>query len=168
MNDSQFTTTLMVIIGVLVASTVGILALANVLISDADYSEDVVIQGNIEERIMPEGNVNTAEDGPMIAENEASSENPAGSEEAQKVAEVSTSPEQLYTQACSSCHATGVLNAPKLGDNAGWEPRLAKGIDQLYASAINGIGTMPPKGGRSDISDDDIKKIVDYMVGSAQ
>ena len=36
-NDSQFTTTLMVIIGVLVASTVGILALANVLISDADY-----------------------------------------------------------------------------------------------------------------------------------
>ena len=121
---------------------------------------------------MPVGTVNTVEGGPMTAENEASSENLEGSEKeqekAQKVAEASTSPEELYTQACSSCHATGVLNAPKLGDKAGWEPRIAKGIDQLYASAINGIGTMPPKGGRSDISDDDIKKIVDYMVGSAK
>lgn len=168
MNDSQFTTTLMVIIGVLIGSTIGILALANVLISDADFSEDVVIQGNIEERIKPVGRINTTEEELVAAEGDTSSNNAAGDGKKQQVADTSISPEKLYTQACSSCHATGVLNAPKVGDKASWKSRIAKGKEQLYASAINGIGTMPPKGGRSDISDDDIKKAVDYMLGSVQ
>ena len=167
MNDSQFTTTLMIIIGVLVGSTVGILALANVLISDADFSEDAVIQGNIEERIEPVGSVNTGDEETMVAADELSSD-AAESGKPEQVADASLSADQLYTQACSACHATGVLNAPKLGDKEGWQSRVAKGIDQLYASAINGIGTMPPKGGRSDISDDDIKKVVDYMIESAK
>lgn len=167
MNDSQFTTTLMIIIGVLVGSTVGILALANVLISDADFSEDAVIQGNIEERIEPVGSVNTGDEETMVAADELSSD-AAESGKPEQVADASLSADQLYTQACSACHATGVLNAPKLGDKEGWQLRVAKGIDQLYASAINGIGTMPPKGGRSDISDDDIKKVVDYMIESAK
>ena len=167
MNDSQFTTTLMIIIGVLVGSTVGILALANVLISDADFSEDAVIQGNIEERIEPVGSVNTGDEETMVAADELSSD-AAESGKPEQVADASLSADQLYTQACSACHATGVLNAPKLGDKEGWQPRVAKGIDQLYASAINGIGTMPPKGGRIDISDDDIKKAVDYMIESAK
>lgn len=167
MNDSQFTTTLMIIIGVLVGSTVGILALANVLISDADFSEDAVIQGNIEERIEPVGSVNTGDEETMVAADESSSD-AAESGKPEQVADASLSADQLYTQACSACHATGVLNAPKLGDKEGWQSRVAKGIDQLYASAINGIGTMPPKGGRSDISDDDIKKVVDYMIESAK
>lgn len=167
MNDSQFTTTLMIIIGVLVGSTVGILALANVLISDADFSEDTVIQGNIEERIKPVGSVNTGDEETMVTADESSSD-AAGSGKPEQVADASLSAEQVYTQACSACHATGVLNAPKFGDKASWEQRAAKGIDQLYANAINGIGTMPPKGGRSDISDDDIKKAVDYMMESAK
>ena len=168
MDDRQFTTTLMVIVGVLVGSTVGILALANVLISDADFSEDAIIQGNIEERIKPLGSVNTVEESTAIAEAESSTSDAADESESVQVAEASLSAEQLYNQACSACHATGVLNAPKLGDKASWEPRIAKGKEQLYANAINGIGTMPPKGGRVDISDDDIKKTVDYMLESTE
>jgi cytochrome c5 len=38
----------------------------------------------------------------------------------------------------------------------------------LYAAAINGKGVMPPKGGRADISDADIKAAVDYMVSENQ
>ena len=73
----------------------------------------------------------------------------------------------LYTQACSVCHATGVANAPKLGDKAAWAPRLAAGVDGLTASAIKGKGAMPPKGGAA-ASDADIKAVVAYMVSSVK
>ena len=168
MKDSQFATTLMVIIGVLIGSTVGILALANVLISDADYSHDSVIQGNIEDRTSPIGSVNVA--GETSVDDATQDSSDMSSEDTQTVADASLSVDQLYTQGCSACHATGVANAPKLGDKVGWKPRIAKGVDQLYASAINGIPgtTMIAKGGRVDYSDDDIKKIVDYMLESVQ
>jgi len=73
----------------------------------------------------------------------------------------------LYTQICQTCHASGVANAPKLGDKAAWAPRLAQGVDGLTASAIKGKGAMPPKGG-SSASDADIKAVVSYMVSQAK
>lgn len=162
MKDNQFATQLMIIIGVLVGLTVLILALANVLISDADFSEDTVIQGKIEERIKPIGNVSIAD-----TTNTAESSATVAGDSTELAADSGLSAEKIY-EACSACHTTGVLNAPKFADKASWEPRIAKGVDQLYASAINGIGTMPPKGGRVDYSDDDIKKAVDYMLESVQ
>jgi cytochrome c5 len=53
----------------------------------------------------------------------------------------------LYTQACAVCHVAGVAGAPKLGDKAAWQPRLALGVDGLTASVIKGKGAMPPRGG---------------------
>jgi cytochrome c5 len=73
----------------------------------------------------------------------------------------------LYTQACASCHASGVANAPKLGDKAAWAPRIAQGVDGLTASAIKGKGLMPPRGG-SQGSEAEIKEVVAYMVSSAK
>lgn len=70
----------------------------------------------------------------------------------------------VYDNACFACHATGAAGAPKLGDKSLWAPRVAKGMDALYASSLNGIGVMPPKGGRVDLSDADIKSAVAYMV----
>ena len=152
---------MMVILGVLLGLTVLILAIANIVISDTDYSEDSVIQGNIEERIKPVGNVMLAgetSDSQAIQVADAGSSS-AGSE---------LSAEQMYAP-CGACHATGVLNAPKLGDTAAWDPRIAKGIDKIYSNAINGIiPNMPPKGGRADYSEDDIKKVVDYMLDSVK
>ena len=69
-----------------------------------------------------------------------------------------------YQQACAACHATGAAGSPKMGDKAVWAPRLAAGNEAMYAAAINGKGVMPPKGGRADISDADIKAAVDYMI----
>jgi cytochrome c5 len=74
----------------------------------------------------------------------------------------------LYTQACAVCHAAGVAGAPKVGDKAAWQPRLAAGVDGLTASAIKGKGAMPPKGGAATASDADIKAVVSYMVGSVK
>ncbi|MGE3849025.1 MAG: cytochrome c5 family protein [Gammaproteobacteria bacterium] len=77
-----------------------------------------------------------------------------------------------YDAVCFVCHTPGAAGAPKLGDKAAWESRVAKGIDVLHGSAINGFmgsaGMMPPKGGRPDIADDDIKAAVDYMIQAAK
>ena len=71
----------------------------------------------------------------------------------------------LYTSAgCAVCHANGIAGAPKMGDSAAWTARLAKGTDELYASAINGIGAMPAKGGRPNLSDEEVMALVDYMI----
>lgn len=78
--------------------------------------------------------------------------------------------EQVYQQYCGTCHKTGVANAPKFADKAAWEPRIAKGKDVLYQSAMNGVaGTaMTPKGSCMNCSDDELKAAVDYMVKNAQ
>jgi len=79
---------------------------------------------------------------------------------------------EVYDSACFICHATGVAGAPKIGDVAAWEPRIAQGSETLHTHAIKGFmgeaGLMPPKGGRMDYSDDDVKAAVDYMVNSSQ
>ena len=74
----------------------------------------------------------------------------------------------LYESACLACHAAGVAGAPKLGDKAAWEPRLAAGIDGLTASVIKGKGVMPAKGGAAQASDADIRAAVEFMVASVK
>ena len=65
---------------------------------------------------------------------------------------------------CQSCHAAGVNGAPKLGDAAAWEPRLAKGIDALVVSVQKGAGSMP--GGMCNgCSEDDIKALIGKLSG---
>ncbi len=76
----------------------------------------------------------------------------------------------VYNKACIACHATGAANAPKLGDQAAWAPRIAKGMDALYASSVNGVaGTaMMPKGTCAACTDDELKAAVDFMVGQSK
>ena len=72
----------------------------------------------------------------------------------------------VYSAVCQTCHATGLLGSPKLGDAGAWGPRIAKGKDTLYTHAINGFNAMPAKGG-ADIPDEEVQNAVDYMVGEA-
>ncbi len=76
--------------------------------------------------------------------------------------------EQVYEKACKLCHDMGVAGAPKLGDKAAWEPRLAKGMETLNGSAINGLNAMPAKGGNAGLSDEEVKNSVAYMVAKVQ
>ena len=78
---------------------------------------------------------------------------------------------QVYNAACLACHGSGIGGAPILGDVDAWAPRIAQGDDVLKSHAINGftnVGYMPPKGGRVDLSDQEIHDAVDYMVSEAQ
>lgn len=70
----------------------------------------------------------------------------------------------IYQKACTACHATGAAGAPKLGDKAAWEPRVAQGFDSLLNTAINGKGVMPPRGTCADCSDEDLKAAIEYML----
>jgi cytochrome c5 len=73
-----------------------------------------------------------------------------------------------YQSMGSTCHDSGALGAPKFGDKAAWQPRIAQGKQVLYSSALNGIGAMPAKGGHPQLSDDQVKAAVDYMVGAVK
>ena len=78
---------------------------------------------------------------------------------------------QVYNEACLVCHGSGIGGAPVLNDSAAWEARIAQGTDVLYQHAIEGFtgdsGFMPAKGARMDLSDDEVKAAVDYMVEEA-
>lgn len=76
---------------------------------------------------------------------------------------------QVFNEACYLCHAPpGVPGAPVIGDAAAWESRIAKGLEVLQDHALNGFtgdaGFMPPKGGRVDLSDEEVLAAVDYML----
>lgn len=74
----------------------------------------------------------------------------------------------LYSRVCFACHQTGVAGAPKFGDKAAWAPRIATGMDTLYAAALHGKGAMPAKGGQPATPDAEIKAAVNYMVAAAK
>ncbi|MFO1327736.1 MAG: c(7)-type cytochrome triheme domain-containing protein [Rubrivivax sp.] len=82
-------------------------------------------------------------------------------------ASAQVAPKGLYDGACAPCHGSGVLNAPKFGDAAAWKARADArgGLDGLVRSAIAGTDKgMPPKGGRADYSDAQIRSVVQYMM----
>ena len=75
---------------------------------------------------------------------------------------------KVYEATCAACHATGVLGAPKAGDQAAWAPRLKTGMDALYKSALHGKNAMPAKGGNAGLTDPDVTAAVDYLAGLAK
>lgn len=79
-------------------------------------------------------------------------------------------PATVYQTFCFACHGTGANEAPILEDVEAWAPRIAKGMDALYDSAINGFNNnlMPARGLCMDCSDDDLKAAVDYLVEASQ
>jgi len=75
--------------------------------------------------------------------------------------------ELIYKNVCAACHDTGAGGAPK-SDKAAWAPRIAQGLDILVKHAVEGFqgagGIMPAKGGRADLTDEQVKITVEYMV----
>jgi cytochrome c5 len=73
--------------------------------------------------------------------------------------------EQTYNKFCFSCHAAGMASAPKLGEMEDWQPRVAKGLDLLVQTSIDGIPpAMPPRGLCMTCSDEDLRDAVAYMI----
>ncbi|MFP4609772.1 MAG: c-type cytochrome [Thiohalophilus sp.] len=117
-----------------------------------DVKNDPRVQAAIEERIEPIGKVNTAE---VKQEEDAGASDGADGK-------------SVYDSACMSCHGTGAAGAPKLGDKGAWEDRIAKGEETLLDHAINGFKGMPPRGGNADLSDEEVKAAMEYMVAESE
>ena len=72
---------------------------------------------------------------------------------------------RIYQDACESCHGSGVRGAPRPRVKLDWQERLSYGIEELYISAVDGIGVfMPPRGLCSECSDEQLRAVVDFMV----
>lgn len=71
--------------------------------------------------------------------------------------------EEVVKEQCSKCHETGKGGAPRIGDRAAWIPRLKHGIDPVVRSAINGHGGMPPRGGKANLTDAEVRAAILYM-----
>jgi cytochrome c len=75
---------------------------------------------------------------------------------------------EAYEKSCAVCHKTDAMGAPDVGNKEAWAKVTKKGLDKVIHNAINGIGGMPPKGGNMELTDTQIKEIVDYMVKNSQ
>jgi cytochrome c5 len=153
------------VIGVLVAFAIAIFILAAHLSSKTQgvYTRETAeYQEAVAERIRPVGEVylpGEAEQAEVPLVETAAEPEP--------VATAMTGP-QVYNTACLACHGAGVGGAPIVGDAGQWTGRIAQGIDVLTRHAIEGytgsVGYMPPKGGRLDLSDEEVANAVEYMV----
>jgi len=74
----------------------------------------------------------------------------------------------VYDKACKMCHGAGMMGAPKFGDKAAWAPRIAQGAAVLDDHALKGFKGMPAKGGKSALSDDEVKAAVAHMVEASK
>lgn len=71
--------------------------------------------------------------------------------------------EDVYSSFCSDCHDNGRGGALQLTDSEGWALRSMQWTSLLEEHAIHGFLNMPPKGGRPELSDQDIKDALYYM-----
>ena len=75
--------------------------------------------------------------------------------------------QKVYEESCATCHGNPALGAPVLGNKDAWAKVISKGVEKVYHNGINGINSMPPKGG-TDLNDEQIKEVIDYMINSSK
>lgn len=75
--------------------------------------------------------------------------------------------QRIFHRRCVKCHGAGRSKAPVLGRPGDWEARVAQPEEVLIRHALEGHsgrrGRMPPKGGFSALSDDEVTAAVRYV-----
>lgn len=165
-NDTHFFNVFSVVLGLLVTFAILMFALARYVgkhHQNAQVQEDVLMQASIRERTALPARVAVAGQ-----DNSALTIAPVSAAATNVAAVAFKDGTEVFEGACKACHGLGIAGAPKAGDHAVWAPRIAKGKNTLYEHAIKGFtgtaGVMPPKGGRTDVSDDLVKAAVDHMI----
>jgi cytochrome c5 len=164
-HDTHFFNVFSMIIGGLIVVALGLFALARVVAGRTQVPEvysDPKYLASVAERIQPFARVAVAG-----ADNSALAIT-APAQGATVAMAVPKDGPALYEAVCKTCHATGLVGAPKFGNHGDWAPRIAKGKAALYEHALKGFagkaGVMPAKGGRTDLNDELIKAGVDYLI----
>ena len=79
---------------------------------------------------------------------------------------------KVFDGLCFGCHGanSAIPNTPRLTHKDEWAPRIKKGKETLFKHALEGFqdkGMMPAKGGNTELSDDEVKAAVIYMVNES-
>ncbi len=176
--DRHFINVFSAVIGGLVAIALVLIGISRVVDSGpkgARDTDDPLMQASTHERIKPFGQVAVAgEDNAALAiePTPVPVAGTPGSAGAGPGAAAPTDGKAVFDTACAACHGTGIAGAPKIGDQAAWAPRIAQGVATLEQHAIAGFqgstGIMPPKGGRTDLSDEAVRNAVEYMASQSR
>lgn len=79
---------------------------------------------------------------------------------------------EVYGVACMICHEGGAAGAPEVGDEPAWAGRIDQGMEVLIRRSLEGYrgdkGFMPPRGGYSSLTDEEVANAVAYMVSESQ
>ena len=177
-QDQKFFRTYTLVVGVLAVMILVFFILAQLIGSD----EDAYLEERAEvvaERTAPEGQVRiagvmaTAEQAPApaaaVVTAAATDTAAAGGDETGK---------RVFSSLCFTCHGNiggggGLPNVPHFGDKAAWADRIAQGKPLLYERALNGFTgasgiPMAPKGGNPNLTDDEVRAAVDFIVSNSQ
>lgn len=156
----------MLVLGVLMGTFIGLIFMIRIIFIDAAGQvslDDAQALAAIDQRLAPAGSAILM----------GSDELAAAAAAPLVMPEPDATPltgQQVYNQACIACHSPpdGVGGAPVIGDAAAWEGRAAQGRETLIDHALNGYqgdaGFMPAKGGRVDLSDDEVIAAIEYML----
>ena len=170
-QDQNFFNLFMVVIGVLVGIAEVLIVTARVVGNETQLAwvqADPDYAAAVDQRIAPVGRVSVAGEEPVA---EPAAVAGQGADAAPAAVAKALDGEQVYNAACVACHGSGVAGAPKFGDAGAWKARIATGTDTLHKHALEGFqgagGFMPPKGGRTDLSDAEVMSAVDFMVSKS-
>ncbi len=74
--------------------------------------------------------------------------------------------EAVYKATCNVCHDSGAGNAPRVTQRDDWAPRWQRGRAAMHEAAIKGVpnSAMGAKGGFANLSDDEVRAAVDYIL----
>ncbi len=103
----------------------------------------------------------------IAACSENSEETVKKTEQPQASAEISQG-EMIVKQNCKVCHAQGINGAPIIGNKKMWGKRTGKGEAALVENAINGVGLMPAKGGKTHLTKEEITLAVRYFLSEVE
>ncbi len=149
----------LVVIG-LVVFTLAIIFLANFV----GFKEKVEVPsraGLTEERISPVADVYLVEESAAPVQEVAAAAAPVPAQAA--ASDGSPNGEEIYNSACAACHSIGLVGAPIPGSPE-MSQRAEKGLDTLLQEALNGFNAMPARGGRPDLSDEQVKAAIEFML----
>lgn len=166
-HDQRFFDMFMVVIGGLIVVTVALIFIARYMAGNTQLQwvqTQPETEQQVLDRIAPIGRVALPGDDEQLA---AAAATPTVAPVAEKL----TGP-QVYNAACLACHGAGIAGAPRMGEAGDWTARLAQGMDVIYRHSLEGFtgsaGYMPPKGGRADLSDEEIMAAVDFMIAESR
>ena len=162
-HDQHFYDTFMLVLGILGAFAIGMYWLANAIadtIPGASEKGTAVEEQLIDQRLAPIGDVQIS--------GQAATQMAVATPAASPATDSGKSGKEIWQGTCSACHSSGLLGAPKIGDKAAWAPRIAKGMKVLEDHALHGFNQMPAHGGNASLSDADVVKALEYMVGQSK